>query len=366
MTLHLQSEHDQNAAAPEAGASISRNILAVLIFALSFAVVSVALSLTLRAAEPEPDLLVLTPKLEHFRDNQDQYNTIFLGTSRTFYHIVPIEVESAAHDAGCPGLSVYNFGVFGLNGAEQDWLIGEILNRSGSNLKTLIIEDPLPAERRVADVTSERARYFHKPALYSSYANDILSFPESTPKHLFRLGVFGYGVLHDLSGVGRAADAVFPSATPHEPDSFDFTFHGFEALGSIRTADIDARRATFEAQPERFADYLSAFAHGPESDPSARAAYHAKRLSRIEQAGVQAGLFISPDAAELRRTPWVGKAASANDPDAMVLNYNLPDQYTDIFERHNWFDFNHLNEAGARLLSQKIGRQLCAEQRSVE
>ena len=366
MTMPDPSHQDQDSDAHTADVSASRLRLPILLFALSFVIASAGISLTLRAMEPDPELLVLSPKLRHFQDNRETYNTVFLGTSRTFYHIVPDEVESAAEAAGCSGMRVYNFGVFGLNGAEQDWLINEILTTDGSNLNTLIIEDPLPAERQFSDVTSTRARYFHQPALYGSYASDILSFPESTPKHAFRLGVFGYGVLHDLSGVGRAAEAVFPDAIQYEPDVFDFSRHGFEALGSVRTKEIDARRADFEAQPDRFLALIEAFAAGPESDPSARAAYHAKRLARIERTGVRAGLFISPDVGELRRTPWVGTALSETYADAMVLNYNRPDQYANLFTRALWFDFSHLNETGAKLLSRSIGQDLCTETGSVD
>ena len=82
------------------------------VFAVTFAVVATGLSLSLRALEPKPDLLVLSPKLEYFQDNHDRFNTVFLGTSRTFYHVVPQALETGAEPNGCPGVSAFNFGVF--------------------------------------------------------------------------------------------------------------------------------------------------------------------------------------------------------------------------------------------------------------
>lgn len=340
-------------------AQARRAALPVFLFALSFMIAASAISISLRPMEPEPDFLVLSPKLEHFRDNHAQINTVFLGTSRTLYHVVPAEIESAAAAAGCDGLRVYNFGIFGLNGAEQDWLINEILSTPGLDLNQLIIEDPLPAERRFDDVTSERARYFHQPGLYRAIADDIASFPESFPKRVFRFGIFGFGASYDLSGIGRASKVMFPPAKTKSRFTFDFSLQGFEALDTINNSDIEARRANFEGQPGQFLGNIAAYDLGPESATAARARYHFARLTKIEKAGIASGLFISPDSAELRRTPWIGKEVQRTQPEALVLNYNLPNQFADLFERERWFDFSHLNESGARLLSQKIGTQLC-------
>lgn len=340
---------------------LKKAIIPVLLFTLAFGSFCTFLSLQLRKTEAEPDFLVLSPKLNHFRQNFSNYNTVFLGTSRTFYHILPEAVESAATEAGCSGLKVYNFGVFGLNGAEQDWLLSEILQTDGLQLDHLVIEDPLPAEKKPGEVTTERSRHFHQPELYSSYLEDIFSFPESKPKHLFRTAIFGYGLVYDLSGIGRFSKAVFPPATETTPFSFDFTDAGFEALGSSSNADIEKRRKDFEDNPAQFVQNLEGFEYGAESSSEARADYHIKRLNMISQQGIQAGLFISPDTQELRRTSWIGKAVEDRDTDFSVFNYNLPDQHPSIFERGNWFDFSHLNKDGATLLSQKVGQQLCAE-----
>ncbi len=340
-------------------AHLKSAIPAIIIFLVAFCVTAAGLSLSFRANTQKPDMLILSPKLAHFKAYQENYNTVFLGTSRTFYHIVPDEVEIAAADAGCPGLSVFNFGVFGLNGAEQDWILREIQNTPNLQLQTLILEDPLPAERRVSDVTTERARYFHQIGLYRAYLSDILSFPESRAKQVFRAGIFAYGALYDLSGVGKSASYFFPPAEQKNTFSFDFARGGFEALGSIMNDDIAARRNDFIANPEKFFDEVASYDLGPESDPSQRARYHFNRLKQLEASGFNVGFFVSPDAQEIRRTAWVGKALSELDDEAVVLNYNQPDLYPELFDRYLWFDFSHLNEEGAITLSQKVGAQLC-------
>ena len=337
-----------------------------ILFLLTFATIAAVISLTFRSLEPTPDFLVLSPKLNHFQNHHETYNAVFLGTSRTFYHIVPDEVEQAASEAGCAGMKVYNFGVFGLTGAEQDWIVSQILETPDLALTHLILEDPLPAERSISEVTSERSRYFHQPALYRSYLENIVSFPEHNAKRAFRAGVFGYGVLHDLSGVGRLSKAIFPPAKQKPPFDFNFELDGFEVLGSRSNADIEARRADFQSNPNQFTTNLAGFDKGPESNSAARAQYHIQRLERIQNAGIQTGLFISPDTQEVRRTPWIGQAVKTQRPDMSVFNFNQPSETPVLFQREHWFDFSHLNETGAILLSQSVGRQLCAESKTVK
>ena len=329
------------------------------LFAIGFVAVAVPLSLAMRAATPMPDLLVLSPKLDAYRQAPEKYDTVFVGTSRTFYHIVPDEVEAGAAEAGCPDWNVYNLGVFGLTGAEEDWLVDQVLAAGGDNLRRIVIEDPLPNARNLTEVTTDRARYFSNPALWPAQMAAIASYPESLPKRLFRTGMFAAGTGFDLSGVGRGAAMAFPPGVTPEPQTFNMEFDGFEALGSVPTPDIEARRKDFEDHPERFTEELARYGTSSGEDVSARAQYLAERLDRLTARGLNAALYISPDLAELDRTPRTGAAVSALPGGYKVLNYNRPDVHPELFGRDLWFDFSHLGEAGARRLSAEIGREYC-------
>jgi hypothetical protein len=191
--------------------SLWAHIRLLFLFTAVFAMVATGLSLYMRATSPMPDMVVLSPKLEIYRADAAKYDTVFIGTSRTLYHIVPETIADAAEAAGCDVPSVFNFGVHGLTGAEQDWLIAEVLKAGKDHLSRVVLEDPLPEARTPGDVSSTRARFFHGPALYKANLDSILSFPESMPKRLFRSGILAYGIGYDLSGVGRAADRAFPA-----------------------------------------------------------------------------------------------------------------------------------------------------------
>ena len=346
---------------PSARRALFGRVRLVGLFLLVFASVAAALSVGLRAVSASPDMVVLSPKLEHLKTNADRYDTVFLGTSRTFYHIVPDFVEAGAAQAGCRNYSVYNFGVFGLTGAEQDWLLEEVLALGA--IRRVILEDPLPQPRDPGETTTQRGRFFHGPEDYAPAMSSIASYPESALKRVYRTGVLGIGALYDLSGVGRGAALAFPEATPSAPHVFDMIEDGFEALGSKMTPGIQARRDEFLAQPERFEEALDLYGR-TSPNIEARADYMSAKLDRVEAAGKSAALYISPDLLELDRTAQVGFSVAERSPQATVLNFNRPDAYPELFERDVWYDFSHLSRAGAEQLSRKVGAELCAAQTS--
>tara|TARA_R110000782_G_scaffold30842_5_gene76495 strand:- start:335 stop:1501 length:1167 start_codon:yes stop_codon:yes gene_type:complete len=336
-------------------------LVPTLLMSLTFAAVASAVSLFLRHQAPVPDMNVLSPKLAAYQAHADVYDTVFIGTSRTFYHVVPDDVEDAVESAGCPRPNVFNFGVFGLTGAEQDWLVDQVLDAGKGTLRTVVIEDPLPEARALDNATNERARFFHGPAEYDATVKSISSFPESVPKKIFRFGIFGAGAAYDLSGVGRAAALFFPAPEKPVPFKLDMEFDGFEILGSHPTADIDARRKDFLEHPDKFDAAMARYGAASDENVAARAIYLEERLRRIRALGLNAALFISPDPAELDRTPRVGVELARIAPDLPVLNFNRPDAYPDLFERGLWFDHSHYGEAGARALSRVVGAELCSE-----
>ena len=330
------------------------------LFAATFVPVCVVLSLVLRANAPPPEMIVLSPKLDVYREAPENYDTVFVGTSRTLYHVVPETIESAAHAEGCETPRVFNFGVHGLNGAEQDWLIAQVLDIGGAHIRTVVLEDPLPESRSFSEVSSSRQRFFHGPANYADTLQSIASFPESVPKRLFRVGVFAYGTAYDLSGVGRAAEQAFPELAETEDARSTFRAErGFEALDEIADPGILARHQAFVDAPEQFDASLEKYHWNDSPNLAARAEYLIGKLRRLEERGLSTALYVSPDPQELDRTPQVGARVASLASDLPVLNYNRPDLYPDLFERAIWHDLSHVNRAGAVLLSEKIGRDLC-------
>ncbi|MEQ9507228.1 MAG: hypothetical protein RLO80_13280 [Hyphomonas sp.] len=306
-----------------------------------------------------PHMTVLSDKLAFWRENAANYDTLFIGTSRTFYHIDPVTVAASAAAEGCPDVRAFNFGVYGLNGAELDWLVDEVLSAPGGDLRTVVLEDPLPQAHTMADTTNTRSRWFHAPAYWRGALGNIASYPESLPKRIFRTGIFVYGAGFDLSGAGLGAALAFPPAYTWTSTADYLDMDGYEPLGTIQTDNIRARRAEFLANPDGFTAAMARYGAPSDEAVTARADYLVERLRAIEARGIEATFYVSPELIELDRTPRIGAAVAEIAPDMSVLNYNQPDLYPDLFKRDQWHDFSHLLPAGAERLSARVGADLC-------
>lgn len=328
------------------------------LFALAFAIVSASLSLFLRATSPEPHIDMLTHKLTTLAEQAEEFDTIFLGTSRTLYHIVPEEVEAAAAEAGCPAINAFNLGVYGMTGSEQDWVLRRVLETRSNKLQRIIIEPPLPEYRHVHEIMTNRSRFFHGPDNHADAMKSLSSYGESLPKRIYRAGIYALGVAYDLSGVGRAAERVLPPPPGESWPPMSMAEDGFEALDEQQSADIEARHQEFLDDPGKV-DYQLGLYGNPSPNIDARASYMTDKLRAIAEAGIEPALFISPDFMELDRTPQTGETVRAQMPDASVLNFNRPDIYPGLFETNLWHDFSHYNRDGATKLSRAVGAELC-------
>ncbi len=329
-----------------------------LLFLSAFAVVSSGLSLFLRATSPEPEIDMMSEKMRVLAADAQGFDTVFLGTSRTLYHIVPDEVESAAAAAGCSGLGVFNLGVYAMTGVEQDWMLRRVLENRSEGLKRIVLEPPLPEYRSVGEIITSRSRFFHGPENHGDALNSIWSYGESVPKRVFRVGMYALGAAYDLSGVGRASARMFPPLAAETFPGMNMSEDGFEALDEVTSDDITARHEEFLANPEKVRSQLELYGN-PSPNIDARAAYMADKLRQIRDAGVEPVLFISPDLMELDRTPQTGEKVREMAPNIPVLNFNRPDQYPALFDTSLWHDFSHFNREGATRLSREVGAELC-------
>lgn len=328
------------------------------LFLLTFAIVSSCISLFIRATGPEPDIDMLSRKMRTVAENAEAYDTIFLGTSRTLYHVIPDEVEEAAAAQGCTGLGVFNLGVYAMTGVEQDWVLRRLLDTRSSNLKRIVLEPPLPEYRHLREITTDRSRFFHGPENHADAVRSISSFGESLPKRAFRAGMYVLGTAYDLSGVGLASAKFFPPAKTTAYPPMSMAEDGFEALDEVTSDDIEARHQEFLDDQAKARAQLELYGR-PSPNMGARAAYMIDKMRRIEAAGVEPVLFISPDLMELDRTPQTGEAVSRKAPGLPVINFNRPDAYPGLFELGLWHDFSHFNREGATRLSRAVGAELC-------
>ncbi len=81
----------------------------------------------------------VSPKLRFFAEHKDEFDTLFIGTSRIQHHISPKLFDRMTADAGLPTHS-FNFGVDGMHPPENFFVTEEILKLQPRRLKWVFME----------------------------------------------------------------------------------------------------------------------------------------------------------------------------------------------------------------------------------
>ena len=103
------------------------------------AVTFVLTCLCLHALLPFPQIPDVTPKLEYFAAHKDEFDILFVGSSRIYRHIVPETFDRIAAEHGLRTRG-FNLGVPGMHPPESFYVLEQALATKPTNLKWVFIE----------------------------------------------------------------------------------------------------------------------------------------------------------------------------------------------------------------------------------
>jgi hypothetical protein len=114
----------------------------------------------LRAVLPFPEIDGgVSQKFRFFAAHKDEFDTLFIGSSRIYFQISPAVFDRVTHERGLPTHS-FNFGIGGMYLPESAYLLEQILNLKPRNLKWVFIEyDELQTKWSPENQSSRRALY---------------------------------------------------------------------------------------------------------------------------------------------------------------------------------------------------------------
>ena len=115
----------------------------------------------LRVVLPFPEIDGgVSQKFRFFAAHKDEFDTLFIGSSRVYFQISPAIFDRVTRESGMPTHS-FNFGVGGMYLPETSYLLEQILNLKPRNLRWVFIEyDELQTKWSPANQTSRRALYW--------------------------------------------------------------------------------------------------------------------------------------------------------------------------------------------------------------
>ena len=336
---------------------------------IGFALGGGAFALTcigLHAVLPFPEIDEVSQKLRFFAAHKDEFDTVFVGSSRTYHQISPEIFDDVMCNNGQPTHS-FNFGVDGMNLPESGYLIEQVLKTRPSNLKWVFVElDELQTNWLFQGEGSRRALYWHDSKRTSLVLRKMLGartklvWLPSAKKILYaifhrtprNLVVFHTSQFQkNFTNLGRAGDVWDYFSRRGKIESLNWlgkTVDGYRPMGKkMPAAQIPEYEKTLARALQK-------------TEPDLLSVYTEKA---VRQCAEQIRRFGATPVFLVQPTPTVQTEMTLRGkPPGTVISFNNARLYPNLYRPEVRIDRGHINKAGAeeftRLMAAKFAQLL--------
>jgi hypothetical protein len=349
---------------PSPHASIAMRAVRTLILIASGVIFFAASAAILRNVLPAPLTTEADRRRLVFERASPPYDTVFLGTSRTYRGLDPAAFDTRTAAAGRPTHS-FNFGLFGLRLFEARRVLKDLLAADREDrLRFVFLEMP-PANWALEreNLQSDRVIRYHDWRTFV----DILRYLNQDPQTSVWSGWPRVVPLMENQANRGLGAAAFQSLAAGEDGVDDFIEQGAAELGdrgdgfqpldqALSRADGDAR----ERMEERHRLLLPSPEEWEESIEKLRKQLSAHQT--VTDVAIELLAELSALVDQQRATPifylapgftpqWDVRGAHERGSVPALLAFDDPDRYPELYDRSLYFDKGHLNERGAELFS---------------
>lgn len=313
--------------------------------------------LGLRVILPFPEIDGgVSQKFRFFAAHKDEFDTLFIGSSRVYFQISPAIFDRVTRESGMPTHS-FNFGIGGMYLPETSYLLEQILNLKPRNLRWVFIEyDEMQTKWSPENQTSRRALYWADWKRVSMLLRkltdagiDPLWLPspaklrnivlhQKDKKNTRSLLAFYAGQFEkNYTNIARAAD-VFSRFLGRDSKERRASYLGAASDGYVIRPK--------QMSPEQVAAYergLAAAMAQPGTRPPSPYAVEAYRqcATEVRSIGAVPIFLITPN------TPQINVATENTGLPGVLMAFNNPLAYPSLYRSSAHRDGQHLTKAGA-------------------
>ncbi len=339
-------------------------MLYVALFVAGFGAVSSAI----RRVTPWPSEYGQRAKWEYLLDHRDEFDVLFVGSSVTFYGIVPHVFDEVLAARGRPVRS-FNMGVGGMTTLESDQFLRRVLELEPARLRFVFVEAENWDARIWAKKNTYAPRMVHWHTLeHTRLALESLSRtpqPPSPEEGAFWRWEEGWThvtlCLRKLSGAGQGRRIVRSwldldrgEVRADVPELEEL--RGYVDLDRIQGEEWENRRADFLSKQEAYAERVARIdaqnAEEPPLDRHFNLDGLRSQIAAIRAAGAEPIYYTGP---RLLDSPLEMRLAREGIL-PVLLAFNQPARYPELYDPANRFDQNHLKRKAA----EEFSRQLAA------
>lgn len=310
----------------------------------------------LRAVLPFPEIDGgVSQKFRFFAAHKDEFDTLFIGSSRIYFQISPAVFDRVTRESGVPTHS-FNFGIGGMYLPETAYLLEQILNLKPRNLRWVFIEfDEMQTKWSPENQTSRRALYWADWKRVSLLLRKVADAGTGSPW---------------LPNPAKLKDIVLRQKDEKNTRSL-LTFYvtQFERNYTNVSRATDVLGHFLGDTNERRASYLGAAGDGyitrpGRMSPSQTAPYERSLSAAMAQSGTRPLSSYTVEAyrqcaQEVRNigavpiflitpsTTEINVVAETTELTGVVMAFNNPQAYPNLFHSSVRRDGQHLTKAGA-------------------
>ena len=312
----------------------------------------VAGCLALHRLAPWPRMEELAEKLAYFARHKDEFDTLFIGSSRIYHGIAPQVFDAVVKTHSL------NLGIDGMNMPESSCFLEKILEQKPARLKWVFVElTPFRLSMDENRLETARGMYWHDwtrmkwivGELWCNARNSRRKFRWAPKRLLQPLNDLDTGVTHaglflrNMGNVGRGYEMA-DSAAPANSEEFcgvpRFGFLGMGRAEPMGGGELDGYEKKLTEMRARKIN------PGDNGWGLRVVTAHASRL--IRAAGAEP-VFVVASSVSAPPGEWPGQPK-----DAPVFAYHDPDRDEQFYRVDRRADSGHLNPTGATEFTEQL------------
>jgi hypothetical protein len=324
-----------------------------------------ATSAGLRAFLPWPDGGGLRTRVLTYLQNQDSFDMIYVGSSRTAHGIDPLIVDPIVSRTLERPFSSFNLGINAAHGFETDHLIRLLLDDPPERLRFVVIEAPdFSAEMEwFGRMVTDRTISWHTPRYTGLALIDLVGSSRPIRSRGIDAALHLRMFARHVTNAGSGADLV-ASLSGARPPSFQqesatiLRARGYSEMGRMSDGTIAPSRQELLDHPNRFRRAKREFESHPrdvELRPVANTTLEAE-VAFLEARGL-IPIYVMPP---LLAPPETYRELERRGTIANFLSYASPARHPELFRLESRWDASHLSRMGAMRWSRELGRDLAA------
>ena len=308
---------------------------------------------------PFPDMAEVRTKLDYFSRHRDEFDAVFIGSSRIYHQVLPELFDRTAQEGGRK-IRSFNFGIDALVPPESFYIVDKILEHKPPGLRWVFVElYPLSAQIDSGERGTAREVYWHdweRTRWACRRAAQSFGAPAPSQRAAARglIAVHCRLLLKNYANIGRGFDWM--KYRKHKKSERWLAQElGPKLDGYLPNPDKPQTAAFRDGMGKLTVKLLKNRGREVNADSLTEQAF-AGIAQRIKAANATPVFVIAPTATKLPEY-FAGREAPAP-----VLAFNAPDIFPALYRVGNRHDYDHLNASGAaeftRLLAERFAASL--------